>query len=132
MTIRHDDSWTVQDSGTSYTLLAATKLPQLTVWIQWSDGKGKSLEQVANEALARLQARFPAVDSLPNRTIAGAPVRQVAWATSRENEKRENLQLDWIQKETLFRATVAAPPEIWQKEGPRILRLLEDISEGGG
>ncbi|MEY2497853.1 MAG: hypothetical protein QOD12_1409 [Verrucomicrobiota bacterium] len=131
LTIRHDDSWRVSDSAASYTVLAAVKSPELTVWIQWSDGKGKSLDQLADDAAAKLRARYAAVESLPNRTIAGAPARQVAWLAGEGEETRENLQLDWIVHDTLFRATIAAPPEVWQKQGAQVLRLLEDLSEGG-
>jgi hypothetical protein len=132
LTIHYDDSWKISDSGNSYVVLATAKPPELTIWIQWSDGKGKSLDQVANEAMAKLRARYDVIDSLLNRTIAGAPARQVAWLTSEDNQKREHLQLDWLQHDTLFRATIVAPPDVWRKCGPQILRLLEDFTEGGG
>lgn len=132
LTIHYDDAWKISDSGNSYLVLAMEKSPELSVWIQWSDGKGKSLDQIANEAVAKLRARYEVVDSLPERKIAGAPARQVAWLTSEENQKREHLQLDWIQHDTLFRATIVAPPETWRKSGPQVLRLLEDFTEGGG
>jgi hypothetical protein len=82
--------------------------------------------------VAKLRARYEVVDSLPERKIAGAPARQAAWLTSEGNQKREHLQLDWIQHDTLFRATIVAPPDVWRKQGPQVLRLLEDFSEGGG
>lgn len=132
VTARYDDSWKISDSGNSYLVLTMAKLPELTVWIQWSDGKGKSLDQVANEAMAKLRARYAVVDTLPERKIAGAPARQVAWLTSDQNKKQEHLQLDWIGHEILFRTTIVAPPDAWQKHGPQVLRLLEDLTGGGG
>jgi hypothetical protein len=132
LTIHYDDWWKIADSGNSYLVLAMAKSPELTVWIQWSDGKGKLLDQIANEAMTKLRGRYAVVDSLPERKIAGAPARQVAWLTSDDNKKQEHLQLDWIQHDTLFRATIVAPPDVWRKQGPKVLRLIEDFTEGGG
>lgn len=132
LTVSYDESWKIAESGTSGAAISTIKIPELKIWVQWSEGKGKSLDQIANETLSRLRSRYAIVDALPNRMIAGAPARQAAWLTSEGGQKQENLQLDWIVRDTLFRATIAAPPEIWQKQGPQILRLLEDLKEGGG
>jgi hypothetical protein len=52
--------------------------------------------------------------------------------TSDQNKKEEHLELDWIGHDTLFRITIVMSPDGWRKNGPQVLRLLEDFSEGGG
>lgn len=129
--IRHDNSWQVADSGNVYSVLSLAKAPDLTVWIEWLPAKGKSLDQFANEQLPKLRTRYEKTASLPKRTIGGAPAQQVAWLTGDGDEARETLQVEWIQREMLFRASISGSADLWQKHGPQVLRLLEDFSDGG-
>jgi hypothetical protein len=125
--IRHDNSWQLSESGTSYAALAAAEGPDLTVWIDWQDAKNQALDAVTKAELQKLRGRYERLEELPNRTIAGQPASQVAWLTGNGGEGVENLEFQWIHTGRLFRATISAAPPVWKKEGGKVLRLLDDL-----
>ncbi|MGZ5002591.1 MAG: hypothetical protein ACXWBM_05310 [Chthoniobacterales bacterium] len=130
--LQHDRSWQVSDSGGSYVVLIDAKSPDLTVSIESSPARGRSLDQLAQQEIQRLRGNFERAQVLVDRKIGGVPAKQLAWFTGTGGEARETLQVEWIAQDTLFRATISAPPELWKKDGPRVLRLLEDFTAGGG
>jgi Tfp pilus assembly protein PilF len=128
--IRYDPSWEMSDSSDSYAVLKATKSANLGVWLEWRKAND-SVDGIANSQLQKLRGRYARVQQLPNRTVGGQPARQLAWLTGDGGERRETLEVDWIENGMMLRATVSAPPDVWKKDGPKVLQLFEEIGGGG-
>jgi len=126
-----DESWTISDTGRSYAALTAADNPNLSMLVEWQPaGAGAAVGDALKCEMEKLGARYERIESLPDRTIHGVAARQLAWASGAGEERRESLLVVWIDHGMLLRATIIAPPALWPKNGPAVLRLLADISKG--
>jgi hypothetical protein len=138
LNVRYSDFWRVADSGTSYVVLAAADVPELSVWFEWRPAEGgETLEAIAQRRLERLREQYDPVERLPDRTIAGVPAIQFAWVGSGPvralppdggtTNATETLQVEWLQEGLRLRATATAPPWLWQERGEQVLRVLDGV-----
>jgi hypothetical protein len=140
LNVRYSDFWRVADSGTSYVVLAAADVPELSVWFEWRPAEGsETLEAIATRRLERLREQYDPVERLPDRTIAGVPAIQFAWVGSGPvralppdggtTNATETLQVEWLQEGLRLRATATATPQLWQEQGEQVLRVLEGVGK---
>jgi len=128
LTLRLDGGWSVSDTGDDFVVLAPKGVPEATLWVEWSEVKGRSLADYHAHRLEQAKQQGVSLRVGTDRLVAGAPAKQydVPGAPGRPG----SIEAALILGSALYRVTLTAPDEVLAGQRPRLEVMLAGIASG--